>query len=154
MLSMSEAGDWRTPMKAPSLGPIRVGLLGIGTVGSGTFNVLRRNQDEIRRRAGRGIEITMVADLDVNRARAVVGDAREVIASPDIDIVIELIGGYGIARTLVLDAIKAGKHVVTANKALLAVHGTEIFAAARERGVMVAFEAAVAGGIPIIKALR
>ncbi len=148
-------------MKAPSLGPIRVGLLGIGTVGSGTFNVLRRNQDEIRRRAGRGIEITAVADLDVERARAivgdgvkVVGDANEVVADPNVDIVIELIGGYGVARTLVLKAIEAGKHVVTANKALLAVHGTEIFAAARERGVMVAFEAAVAGGIPIIKALR
>jgi len=141
--------------------PIQVGLLGIGTVGSGTFNVLRRNQEEIRRRAGRGIEITMVADLDTERARSIVGDnvkvvadAREVIASPDIDIVIELIGGYGIARTLVMEAIKAGKHVVTANKALLAVHGTEIFAAAHEKGVMVAFEAAVAGGIPIIKALR
>jgi homoserine dehydrogenase len=141
--------------------PIQVGLLGIGTVGSGTFNVLRRNQDEIRRRAGRGIEITMVADLDIERARSIVGDnvkvvadAREVIANPDIDIVIELIGGCGIARTLVMDAIKAGKHVVTANKALLAVHGTEIFGAAHEKGVMVAFEAAVAGGIPIIKALR
>jgi homoserine dehydrogenase len=141
--------------------PIQVGLLGIGTVGSGTFNVLRRNQEEIRRRAGRGIEITMVADLDTERAHSIVGDhvkvvsdAREVIASPDIDIVIELIGGYGIARTLVMSAIAAGKHVVTANKALLAVHGTEIFAAAHEKGVMVAFEAAVAGGIPIIKALR
>jgi homoserine dehydrogenase len=141
--------------------PIQVGLLGIGTVGSGTFNVLRRNQEEIRRRAGRGIEITMVADLDTARARAVVGDhakvvadAREVIANPDIGIVIELIGGYGIAKALVMEAIAAGKHVVTANKALLAVHGTEIFAAAREKGVMVAFEAAVAGGIPIIKALR
>ena len=141
--------------------PIRVGLLGIGTVGSGTFNVLRRNQTEITRRAGRGIEITMVADLDTARAKAVVGDsarvvadAREVIANPDIDIVVELIGGYGIARTLVLEAIAAGKHVVTANKALLAVHGTEIFAAARDKGVVVAFEAAVAGGIPIIKALR
>src|SRR5688572_11750299 len=140
---------------------IQVGLLGIGTVGSGTFNVLRRNQEEIRRRAGRGIEITMVADLDTARARAVVGDhakvvadAREVLANPDIDIVIELIGGYGIAKSLVMEAIAAGKHVVTANKALLAVHGTEIFAAAREKGVMVAFEAAVAGGIPIIKALR
>ncbi|HLO93391.1 MAG TPA: homoserine dehydrogenase [Burkholderiaceae bacterium] len=140
---------------------IKVGLLGIGTVGSGTFNVLRRNQAEIRGRAGRGIEIAMVADLDVERARAivgdaaqVVGDARQVIANPEIDIVIELIGGYGIAKTLVLEAIAAGKHVVTANKALLAVHGTEIFAAAREKGVMVAFEAAVAGGIPIIKALR
>ena len=141
--------------------PIQVGLLGIGTVGSGTFNVLKRNQEEIQRRAGRGIEITMVADLDVARAQSlvgpdvvVVGDAREVIANPDIDIVIELIGGYGIAKALVLEAIEAGKHVVTANKALLAVHGTEIFAAASAKGVMVAFEAAVAGGIPIIKALR
>jgi len=144
-----------------NLSPIRVGLLGIGTVGSGTFNVLKRNQEEIRRRAGRGIEITMVADLDVERARAVVGagvevvsDARQVVANPNIDIVIELIGGYGIAKELVLAAIASGKHVVTANKALLAVHGTEIFAAASEKGVMVAFEAAVAGGIPIIKALR
>ena len=141
--------------------PIQVGLLGIGVVGSGTFNVLKRNQEEIKRRAGRGIEITMVADLDTARARAAVGegvqvvnDARAVIANPDIDIVIELIGGYGIAKTLVLEAIAAGKHVVTANKALLAVHGTEIFAAASAKGVMVAFEAAVAGGIPIIKALR
>jgi len=141
--------------------PIQVGLLGIGTVGSGTFNVLQRNQEEIRRRAGRGIEITMVADLDVARAQAIVGsdvkvvnDARAVIANPEIDIVIELIGGYGIAKALVMEAIAAGKHVVTANKALLAVHGTEIFAAASAKGVMVAFEAAVAGGIPIIKALR
>jgi len=141
--------------------PIQVGLLGIGTVGSGVFNVLARNQEEIQRRAGRGIAITMVADLDVVRARSVVGadvqvvsDARAVIANPDIDIVIELIGGYGIAKALVLEAIAAGKHVVTANKALLAVHGSEIFAAASNKGVMVAFEAAVAGGIPIIKALR
>ena len=141
--------------------PIQVGLLGIGTVGSGTFNVLQRNQEEIQRRAGRGIEITMVADLDVARAQSIVGpdvkvvnDARAVIANPEIDIVIELIGGYGIAKALVLEAIAAGKHVVTANKALLAVHGTEIFAAASSKGVMVAFEAAVAGGIPIIKALR
>ena len=141
--------------------PIQVGLLGIGTVGSGTFKVLQRNQQEIKRRAGRGIEITMVADLDTARARDVVGpavqvvaDARQVIANPAIDIVVELIGGYGIAKTLVLEAIAAGKHVVTANKALLAVHGSEIFAAARDKGVVVAFEAAVAGGIPIIKALR
>ena len=141
--------------------PIQVGLLGIGTVGSGTFNVLQRNQAEIQRRAGRAIRITMVADLDTARAQAivgdaarVVGDARAVIANPDIDIVIELIGGYTIAKALVLEAIQAGKHVVTANKALLAVHGTEIFAAARDKGVVVAFEAAVAGGIPIIKALR
>ncbi|MCX7259849.1 MAG: homoserine dehydrogenase [Burkholderiales bacterium] len=141
--------------------PIQVGLLGIGTVGSGTFEVLKRNQEEIQRRAGRPIQITMVADLDTARAQAIVGsavtvvnDARQVIANPDIDIVVELIGGYGIAKQLVLEAIAAGKHVVTANKALLAVHGTEIFAAAHKKGVMVAFEAAVAGGIPIIKALR
>ncbi len=146
--------------------PIQVGLLGMGTVGGGTFKVLQRNQQEITRRAGRGIAVTMVADLDTERAQAivaelgladavrVVADAREVIANPEIDIVVELIGGYGIARTLVLEAIAAGKHVVTANKALLAVHGTEIFAAARDQGVVVAFEAAVAGGIPIIKALR
>ena len=141
--------------------PIQVGLLGIGTVGSGTYKVLVRNQEEIRRRAGRGIEITMVADLDAERARQIVGpdvkvvsDAREVLANPDIEIVIELIGGYGIARTLMMEAIAAGKHVVTANKALLAVHGSEIFQAAHDKGVMVAFEAAVAGGIPIIKALR
>jgi len=145
-----------TPLK-----PIQVGLLGIGTVGAGTVAVLARNQQEIRRRAGRGIEIAMVADLDVARAKfivgdriKVVGDARAVIANPAIDIVVELIGGTGIARALVLEAIAAGKHVVTANKALLAVHGNEIFAAAHEQGVMVAFEAAVAGGIPIIKALR
>jgi homoserine dehydrogenase len=141
--------------------PIQVGLLGIGTVGTGTFEVLRRNHEEIRRRAGRDIVITMVADLDTERARrivgdgiTVVGDARAIIANPEIDIVVELIGGYGIAKALVLEAIAAGKHVVTANKALLAVHGTEIFEAARAKGVVVAFEAAVAGGIPIIKALR
>lgn len=141
--------------------PIKVGLLGIGTVGSGTFNVLQRNQEEIRRRAGRGIEIAMVADLNTERAREltggqveVVADANDVVTRPEIDIVIELIGGYGIARELVLKAIENGKHVVTANKALLAVHGNEIFEAARRKGVIVAFEAAVAGGIPIIKALR
>ena len=133
----------------------------MGVVGTGTFNVLRRNQAEIKGRAGRGIEITMVADLDVARAQSLVGegvtvvsDARAIIANSEIDIVIELIGGTSIARTLVMEAIAAGKHVVTANKALLAVHGTEIFAAASAKGVMVAFEAAVAGGIPIIKALR
>ena len=141
--------------------PIQVGLMGLGTVGSGVFEVLRRNQEEIRRRAGRGIELTMVSRRNVAAAWALVGDAakvvadaREIIANPEIDIVIELIGGTGIARELVLEAIAAGKHVVTANKALLAVHGTEIFAAARDKGVVVAFEAAVAGGIPIIKALR
>lgn len=140
---------------------IQVGLLGIGTVGRGTFEVLQRNQEEIRRRAGRGIQIAMVADLDTARAQSIVGDgaevvadARQVIANPAIDIVVELIGGYGIAKQLVLEAIAAGKHVVTANKALLAVHGTEIFEAAHKKGVIVAFEAAVAGGIPIIKALR
>ena len=141
--------------------PIKVGLMGIGTVGAGTFTVLQRNQEEIRRRAGRAIEIAMVADLDTERAKAIAGpqvqvvsDAFQVVDNPDIDIVIELIGGYGIARELVMKAIANGKHVVTANKALLATHGTEIFRAAQERGVMVAFEAAVAGGIPIIKALR
>jgi homoserine dehydrogenase len=141
--------------------PIKVGLLGIGTVGEGTFNVLKRNQEEIRRRAGRGIEITMVAARNTERAKRlvngeceVVGDPFAVVDHPDIDIVIELIGGYELPRELVLRAIANGKHVVTANKALLALHGNEIFAAAQEKGVMVAFEAAVAGGIPIIKALR
>ena len=148
-------------MTSTTLKPIKVGLLGMGTVGSGVFTVLKRNQEEIFRRADRSIEIAMIADLDTARAQAaagtdvqVVADGRAVIANPEIDIVIELIGGYGIARQLVMEAIAAGKHVVTANKALLAVHGTEIFAAAHKQGVMVAFEAAVAGGIPIIKALR
>jgi homoserine dehydrogenase len=140
---------------------IKVGLLGIGTVGAGTFNVLKRNQEEIARRAGRAIEIMMVADLNTGRATEltggaceVVGDANLVVNHPDIDIVIELIGGYGIAKELVLKAIANGKHVVTANKALIATHGNEIFKAAQEKGVIVAFEAAVAGGIPIIKSLR
>jgi homoserine dehydrogenase len=141
--------------------PIKVGLLGIGTVGAGTFNVLKRNQEEIKRRAGRGIEIVAVADLNTARALELTGgackvlaDARQIVNDPEIDIVIELIGGYGIAKELVLAAIANGKHVVTANKALLAAHGNEIFAAAQAKGVIVAFEAAVAGGIPIIKALR
>jgi homoserine dehydrogenase len=141
--------------------PISVGLLGIGTVGGGTWKVLARNQEEITRRAGRGIEITVVADKDVAKAKTITGgrarvtaDAYEVVRDPKVDIVIELIGGYGIAKDLVLAAIENGKHVVTANKALLALHGNEIFAAAQRKGVMVAFEAAVAGGIPIIKALR
>ncbi|AWI81185.1 homoserine dehydrogenase [Parazoarcus communis] len=141
--------------------PINVGLLGIGTVGGGTFTVLKRNEEEITRRAGRPIRITTVADKNLVLAREVAGDdvkltddAFSVVTDPEIDIVIELIGGYGVARELVLKAIENGKHVVTANKALLAVHGNEIFAAAQEKGVMVAFEAAVAGGIPIIKALR
>lgn len=141
--------------------PIQVGILGIGTVGSGVFNVLQRNQEEIKRRAGRGIEVTMVSRRNIAEAQALVGDraqvvadARAIVQNPAIDIVVELIGGTSLAKELVLEAIAAGKHVVTANKALLAVHGTEIFAAAHAKGVMVAFEAAVAGGIPIIKALR
>jgi len=141
--------------------PIQVGLLGLGTVGSGVFHVLTRNQDEIQRRAGRRIDLVVASRRDLVKAREIVGDrvrlvadASEIVRDPNIDIVVELIGGTGIAKDLVLQAIAAGKHVVTANKALLAVHGTEIFAAAREKGVVVAFEAAVAGGIPIIKALR
>ncbi|XYJ11891.1 homoserine dehydrogenase [Telluria sp. B2] len=141
--------------------PIKVGLLGIGTVGAGTFNVLQRNQEDIRRRAGRGIEITMVAARNLERAAQLTGgqcrvvdDPFQVVDSPDVDIVVELIGGYELPRELVLRAIANNKHVVTANKALLALHGNEIFAAAQEKGVMVAFEAAVAGGVPIIKALR
>nr|WP_315495235.1 homoserine dehydrogenase [uncultured Rhodoferax sp.] len=141
--------------------PIQVGVMGLGTVGSGVFNVLQRNQEEIKGRAGRGIEVTMVSRRNTALAQDIVGDkarvvadARDIIRNPDIDIVVELIGGYTLAKELVLEAIAAGKHVVTANKALLAVHGTEIFAAASAKGVMVAFEAAVAGGIPIIKALR
>ncbi|MCX7154950.1 MAG: homoserine dehydrogenase [Rhodocyclales bacterium] len=141
--------------------PMNVGLLGIGTVGGGTFNVLARNEAEITRRAGRPIRITRVADKNLELARQVTAgraqvtdDAFSVVTDPDIDIVVELIGGCGIAKELVLKAIANGKHVVTANKALLAVHGNEIFAAAHEKGVMVGFEAAVAGGIPIIKALR
>ncbi|HEX5394682.1 MAG TPA: homoserine dehydrogenase [Rhodocyclaceae bacterium] len=141
--------------------PINVGLLGIGTVGGGTFAVLKRNEEEITRRAGRPIRISVVADKNLELAKQVTGggvkltdDAFAVVSDPEVDIVVELIGGYGIAKELVLKAIANGKHVVTANKALLAVHGTEIFAAAREKGVMVAFEAAVAGGIPIIKAVR
>ncbi|MBS1229629.1 MAG: homoserine dehydrogenase [Proteobacteria bacterium] len=141
--------------------PINVGLLGIGTVGGGTFTVLKRNAEEIARRAGRPIQITVVADKNLELAREVTGgacrltdDAFAVVADPGVDIVVELIGGYGVAKELVLKAIANGKHVVTANKALLATHGNEIFAAAQAKGVIVAFEAAVAGGIPIIKALR
>ncbi len=141
--------------------PINVGLLGIGTVGGGTFTVLERNREEISRRAGRAIAITVVADKDLARANSVVkgrvqviDDALKVVSDPNIDIVVELIGGTGIAKELMLKAIANGKHVVTANKALLAKHGNEIFAAAQKKGVMVAFEAAVAGGVPIIKSLR
>ena len=143
--------------------PLHVGLLGFGTVGKGTWDVLRRNEEEITRRAGRPIRINWIATRTLDRARAaadgltevsVTDDAAAVVAHPDVDIVCELVGGIEPARALVLDAIAHGKHVVTANKALLAHHGNEIFAAAHAQGVMVAFEAAVAGGIPIIKALR
>ena len=141
--------------------PISVGLLGIGTVGGGTFTVLERNREEISRRAGRVIAITVVADKDLTRAKGIVNgratvidDALKVVNDPGVDIVVELIGGTGIAKELMLKAIDNGKHVVTANKALLAKHGNEIFAAAQKKGVMVAFEAAVAGGVPIIKSLR
>jgi homoserine dehydrogenase len=144
-----------------SIKPINVGLLGIGTVGGGTFTVLQRNAEEIARRAGRPIRIVVVADKNVELAKKVTGgacrvtdDAFSVVSDPEVDIVIELIGGYGVAKELVLKAIANGKHVVTANKALLATHGNEIFKAAQDKGVMVAFEAAVAGGIPIIKAVR
>ena len=150
-----------TNQKDAVMKPIQVGLLGIGIVGGGTFAVLARNQEEIQRRAGRGIQITMIADKDLEKAKKlaagsarVTADANEVLTHPDIEIVIELIGGTTIAKDLVLKAIAHGKHVVTANKALLAIHGNEIFAAAQKQGVMVAFEGAVAGGVPIIKALR
>lgn len=143
------------------MNPVRVGLLGLGTVGGGTFNVLKRNADEITRRAGRGIAVTRAAAREYDPARleslegvSVTDDAFAVVRDPDVDIVVELIGGYDPARQLVLEAIENGKHVVTANKALIAMYGNEIFAAAHAKGVMVAFEAAVAGGIPIIKALR
>lgn len=141
--------------------PVKVGLLGMGTVGGGTVNVLRRNAEEIARRAGRGIEVTHAAGRDLNKPRicstegiALTTDPQEVVVNPEIQIVVELIGGDTLARDLVMKAIANGKHVVTANKALIAKHGNEIFAAAQNKGVMVAFEAAVAGGIPIIKAIR
>ena len=157
MANMSEKFIITEDMK-----PINVGLLGAGTVGSGTFAVLKRNQEEITRRAGRSIVVRMIADREEEKARRIAGDddvivtddANEVVMNPDIDIMVELIGGYTVAKDLILKAIENGKHVITANKALLASHGTEIFAAAQKKGVMVAFEAAVAGGIPIIKALR
>lgn len=141
--------------------PLRVGLAGLGTVGGGTWAVLARNAEEIRRRAGRSIAITAVADLDAAKAQTLTkgaarftADAMALAKDAEIDVVIELIGGYGFAKEFVLEAIRQGKHVVTANKSLLAIHGNEIFAAAQAKGVMVAYEAAVAGGIPIIKALR
>jgi homoserine dehydrogenase len=141
--------------------PINVGLLGLGTVGSGTIEVLRRNREEITRRAGRDIVIKAASARDLTKERKVSLDGIEIVPTaglivdrPDIDIVVELIGGDTAARELVLRAIDNGKHVVTANKALLAKHGTEIFARAHAKGVMVAFEASVAGGVPIIKAIR
>jgi homoserine dehydrogenase len=143
--------------------PLNVGLLGFGTVGRGTWEVLRRNEEEITRRAGRPIRVNWIATRTLDRAREgtrgvtgvnLTNDPQVVVRHPDVDIVCELIGGTEAARTLVLDAIANGKHVITANKALLALHGNEIFAAALKKGVMVAFEAAVAGGVPIIKALR
>ncbi|WP_346840935.1 homoserine dehydrogenase [Metapseudomonas otitidis] len=139
--------------------PVKVGICGLGTVGGGTFNVLKRNAEEIARRAGRGIEVAQIAARRPNPkcetgATPITADIFDVANNPEIDIVIELIGGYTLARDLVLKAIENGKHVVTANKALIAVHGNEIFAKAREKGVIVAFEAAVAGGIPVIKAIR
>jgi len=151
-----------SPTSAAAMKPMQVGLLGLGTVGLGTWTVLRRNQDEILRRAGRPIRITHIAERALERAREstrgaaveISADAKAVLEHPEIDIVVELLGGLEPARTFVLQAIANGKHVVTANKALLAHHGNEIFAAAHRKGVMVAFEGAVAGGVPIIKALR
>ena len=139
--------------------PVKVGICGLGTVGGGTYNVLKRNAEEIARRAGRGIEVAQIAARRPNprcdtSGTAVTADVFEVVNNPEISIVIELIGGYTVAREVVMQAIENGKHVVTANKALIAVHGNEIFARAREKGVIVAFEAAVAGGIPVIKAIR
>jgi homoserine dehydrogenase len=141
--------------------PVKVGLLGMGTVGGGTVNVLSRNAEEIARRAGRGIQVTHAATRDVNKARicdttniTLTTNPKEVVSDPEVQIIVELIGGDTLARELVLAAIANGKHVVTANKALIAKHGNEIFAAAQKQGVVVAFEAAVAGGIPIIKAIR
>ena len=141
--------------------PVKVGILGLGTVGGGTVNVLQRNAEEITRRAGRGIVVTHAAARDLNKPRicstdgiTLTSEAKEVVEDPEIAIVIELIGGDTLALDLVMRAIENGKHVVTANKALIAKHGNEIFAAAQAKGVIVAFEAAVAGGIPIIKAIR
>src|SRR5690606_1107936 len=138
------------------MSPIKVGLLGLGVVGGGTWKVLTRNAEEIARRAGRRIEVAAVAVRDVDKARRLVGDqilitqdGLDVVRHPDIDIVVELIGGDTLAREWILEAIAQGKHVVTANKALLAKHGNEIFEAAHRKGVMVTYEAAVAGGIPI-----
>ena len=141
--------------------PIQVGILGLGVVGGGTIEVLRRNREEIARRAGREIRITHATARDIAKPRAfsldgieLMADAEKLVTHPDIQIVCELVGGDTLTKALVLKAIESGKHIVTANKALLAMHGTEIFAAAQKHKVIVAFEAAVAGGVPIIKALR
>lgn len=141
--------------------PVKIGILGLGTVGSGTVNVLTRNADEIQRRAGRAIEVIHAAVRDLKNKRncpvdgiRLTADPQEIVNDPEVEVVVELMGGYEPARTLVLQAISNGKHVVTANKAMIAAHGNEIFAAAQKQGVMVAFEAAVAGGIPIIKTIR
>src|ERR1700674_14410 len=164
--SSNPTASGRTPNVLPTragspMKPMHVGLLGVGTVGGGTYNVLKRNREEIARRAGREIKVYAVASRTHEKIRQLVGDEVEILKDPEqlvthpnIDIVVELIGGTSAAKDLVLKAIAAGKHVVTANKALLALHGNEIFIAAQKKGVMVAFEGAVAGGIPIIKALR
>jgi len=141
--------------------PVKIGMLGLGTVGCGTVNVLARNGQEITRRAGREIKIVQACARDLNKIRPcsmegiqLVSDPHQVVRNPEIEVIVELIGGYELARTLVLEAIANGKHVVTANKALIAMYGNEIFALAQKKKVMVAFEAAVAGGIPIIKSVR
>ncbi len=143
------------------LKPLQIGLIGFGTVGSGTYELLKRNQHQIQRRLGRGLHISMVADLDTEKVKSVVdadctvvSDANEIISRADIDVVIELIGGYGFALEVVSKALQAGKHVVTANKALLATHGEKIFQLAQKNACMVGFESSVAGGIPIIKVVR
>ncbi len=164
----SPACNWGMGLKVKTdnedrdLEPVKVGLLGLGTVGGGTVSVLKRNAEEIARRAGRGIVITHAAAKaydpesipGVDEIAKITDDAFEVVKDPEVEIIVELIGGYSPAKELVLEAIANGKHVVTANKALIALHGNEIFAAAQAKGVTVAFEAAVAGGIPIIKAVR
>lgn len=155
------SNELRVKYKREVMKALKIGILGLGTVGAGVFNVLKRNQEEIIRRTGRGIDVVMVCRRNTAAAQAIVGNEVPVVADPmalinhkDIDVIVELMGGDTLSKELVLAAIAQGKHIVTANKALLAVHGTEIFAAAHAKGVMVAYEAAVAGGIPIIKSLR
>jgi homoserine dehydrogenase len=146
-------------VRGNGLKPVKVGICGLGTVGGGTFNVLKRNADEIARRAGRKIIVEEIGARHTNpdcdtKGMQITDDIFEVAKNPEVDVIVELIGGYDVAKELVLTAIEHGKHVVTANKALIAVHGNEIFEAAQKKNVMVAFEASVAGGIPIIKAMR